>query len=97
MSSYVPEYIKTNSAKYPRTQSTKGESQDILSPFSATNATADARAFAAFMKHLREIDGVAHTVLLVQVENEIGMIPEARDRHPAADAVFAAPVPPTGG
>jgi beta-galactosidase GanA len=32
-------------------------------------------------------------VILVQVENEIGMIPEVRDRHPAADAAFAAAVP----
>jgi hypothetical protein len=46
------------------------------------------------MRHLRSTDGTHHTVILVQVENEIGMIPEARDRHPAANAAFAAAVPP---
>jgi beta-galactosidase GanA len=45
------------------------------------------------MKHLREADGDKHTVVLVQVENEIGMIPDARDHSPAADAAFAAAVP----
>jgi beta-galactosidase GanA len=45
------------------------------------------------MRHLREIDGDRRTVVMVQVENEIGMIPEARDRSAAADAAFAGPVP----
>jgi len=35
---------------------------------------ADAKAFAALMNHLKEIDGQAHTVLMVQVENEIGTL-----------------------
>ena len=60
--------------------------QEILSPFSTANRDADARAFAALMKHLREIDGTRHTVVMVQVENEIGMIPSARDHSPEADA-----------
>src|SRR5208282_5013930 len=61
--------------------------------FDAVNRDTDARAFAALMRHLRVADGGQHTVVLVQVENEIGMIPEARDRYPAADAAFAGPVP----
>jgi beta-galactosidase GanA len=65
---------------------------EILTPFSDANRDADARAFAAFMAHLRDIDE-HHTVVLVQVENEIGMIPEARDHSPAAEASFAAAVP----
>jgi hypothetical protein len=49
---------------------------EILSPFSQENAEADARAFAALMRHLREVDGRDNTVVMVQVENEIGMIPD---------------------
>ncbi|HKG92457.1 MAG TPA: DUF5597 domain-containing protein [Gemmatimonadaceae bacterium] len=93
MSSYVPAWVKTNQAKYPRTEATKGQGQEILSPFSDANAAADARAFAALMRHLRAVDGTRHTVLMVQVENEIGMIPEARDHSGAADSLFARPVP----
>jgi beta-galactosidase GanA len=45
------------------------------------------------MRHVRETDGEQQTVIMVQVENEIGMIPEARDRTALADELFAAPVP----
>jgi beta-galactosidase GanA len=92
MSCYAPAWVKTDSARFPRAVSSTGQTMEILTPFSATNRDTDARAFAALMRHLRATDS-ARTVILVQVENEIGMIPEARDRHPAADAAFAAPVP----
>ena len=65
---------------------------EILSPFHAMNRNADARAFTALMHHLKAGDP-DHTVILVQVENEIGMIPEARDHSPEAEKQFAAPVP----
>jgi len=93
MSCYAPGWVKTDTARFPRSRDSQGQSMEILTPFAAANRDADARAFAALMRHLREADGAQHTVILVQVENEIGMIPEARDRHPAADAAFAGPVP----
>jgi beta-galactosidase GanA len=54
---------------------------------------ADARAFAALMSHLAQVDARDHTVIMVQVENEIGMIPDSRDRSAAADKLFNGPVP----
>ena len=50
MSSYVPEYVKTNQARFPRTEATRGQGQEILSPFHAPNWETDARAsgFAGF-------------------------------------------------
>ncbi|MGH8194039.1 MAG: DUF5597 domain-containing protein [Woeseiaceae bacterium] len=93
MSSYVPAWVKRDQRRFPRAEASDGPGLEILSPFSAENRDADARAFAALMRHLREFDGNRHTVLMVQVENEIGMIPEARDRSDAADARFAEEVP----
>jgi beta-galactosidase GanA len=66
---------------------------EILSPFSKENLDADARAFAAFMRHLRQVDGNDHTVVMVQVENEIGMIPDSRDRSAIANELFDQQVP----
>jgi hypothetical protein len=37
---------------------------------------------------LREVDGRDHTVIMVQVENEIGMIPDSRDRSAVAETLF---------
>ena len=53
------------------------EGTECLSPLSEANRDADARAVAALMQRIREINGGCHTVLMVQVENEPGCIPEA--------------------
>ena len=94
-SSYVPAWVKTNIERFPRVQTSDGRDTERLSPFSTVVRDADARAFAQLMRHLREVDGIEHTVLLIQVENEVGVIPESRDHSPAANASFAAPVPPS--
>lgn len=93
MSCYAPAWVKRDSRRFPRARDLDGTPQEILSPFSTENRDTDARAFAAVLRHLGEIDGTAHTVLMVQVENEIGMIPTARDHSPAADRAFASAVP----
>ena len=95
MSSYVPAWVKTNQTRFPRTEATRGRGQEILSPFVAANVQGDSRAFAALMRHLHSVDGARHTVIMVQVENEIGMIPEARDHSALADSLFSRSVPDT--
>ena len=90
-SCYAPAWVKKDQARFPRSVDASGRSVEILSPFSAANRDADARAFAALMAHLRAIDDDGHTVVMVQVENEIGMIPSARDHSEQASRLFAAP------
>ncbi len=53
---------------------------------------ADARAFAALMRHVREVDK-NHRVIMAQVENEVGLLGDSRDRSPQANEAFAQPVP----
>jgi hypothetical protein len=45
------------------------------------------------MRHIREVDGDAHTVIMMQVENEVGCPGATRDQVPEAKAAFSAPVP----
>jgi len=92
MSCYAPAWVKRDVARFPRSRDSAGRALEILSPFSAANRDTDARAFAALMRHLKSADA-EHTVIMVQVENEIGMIPEARDRSTEAEQAFAAAVP----
>lgn len=94
MSSYAPAWVKTHQSRFPRTEATRGEGQEILAPYDSANWNADARAFAALMRHLRDLDGRQQTVIMVQVENEVGMLPEARDHSARADSLFATNVPP---
>jgi beta-galactosidase GanA len=92
MSCYAPPWVKTDTARFPRSQDSAGRGMEILAPFHAANRDTDARAFVALMRHLKTNDP-QHTVILVQVENEIGMIPEARDRSPDAEKAYASIVP----
>ena len=93
MSCYAPSWVKTDQQRFPRSQDKNGAGMEILSPFNKENFEADARAFAAFMRHVREVDGNDHTVIMVQVENEIGMIPDSRDRSTVANQLFSERVP----
>ena len=93
MSCYAPEWVKVNQERFPRSLGSDGRGIEILSPFREANATADSKAFAALMKHLKQVDGDQHTVIMVQVENEIGMIPEARDHSPEATKLYRGQVP----
>lgn len=92
MSCYVPAWVKRNQSRFARAETADGKGLEILSPMSAQALQADSRAFVALMAHLKKTD-TARTVIMVQPENEVGMIPEARDHSPAAQAAFKAPVP----
>lgn len=86
MSTYVPGWVKRDARRFPRTIGADGRSQEILSALSANNRNADARAFAALMAHLKVIDRDRHTVIMVQVENEVGFLPMAREGGASTDA-----------
>ncbi len=93
MSCYAPAWIKLNEEKYPRIRDDQGRSQEILTAFSPQNLQADKNAFVHLLNFTREFDGNQHTVILVQVENEMGMLPTARDYHPLANLAFNTAVP----
>ncbi|HPZ50748.1 MAG TPA: DUF5597 domain-containing protein [Propionibacteriaceae bacterium] len=91
MSSYVPAWVKVDTDRFPRAE-TKNGRVEVLSPFEVTSRDADARAFAALMAHLKEHDR-EQTVIMVQVENEVGLLGDSRDRSALADAAWSQPVP----
>ena len=93
LSSYPPVWVKRNFERFPRAQMGGGKSIELLSPLSDANRDADARAFAALMRHVKAVDGLQHTVIMVQLENEVGMHGDSRDRSPLANKAFEGPVP----
>jgi hypothetical protein len=93
MSCYAPLWVKSDQKRFPRARLTDGTPVEILSPFSPENQMADVKAFSSLMNHLKQIDAKEHTVIMMQVENEIGMIPEARDHSIPANIAFSKPVP----
>jgi hypothetical protein len=93
LSSYPPDWVKKDFDRFPRAQIKGGKSLELLTPLSDANSDADARAFAALMRHVKEVDGQRHTVIMIQVENEIGMREDSRDRSPLANEAFEGSVP----
>lgn len=92
MSSYAPAWVKRDEQRFPRARTAEGKALEILTPFAPANAAADARAFQALMRHLAATD-TQRTVIMIQVENEVGMIPEARDHSTPALSAWNKPVP----
>ncbi|HEY2348674.1 MAG TPA: DUF5597 domain-containing protein [Puia sp.] len=93
MSCYAPEWIKLNQQKFERARDSKGRGLEILSAFNQTNLNADKAAFTALVKHVAKADATQHTILMIQVENEIGMLTEAREYTDAANLAFKSNVP----
>ncbi len=90
---YAPAWVKENLREYPRMKDHLGQEIRVLSPHSRANLEADSRAFAAFLGHLKEIDGDRRTVIMVQVENEPGSLGSVRDFSDEANHIFAGPAP----
>ncbi len=106
-SSYVPHWVKEDRKRFPPmliqvrpdggfTTFTANHMEEQgtgpLTPFGKETLKADARAYRALMKHIKEVDP-QHTVIMMQIENEVGSLGNSRDRSPLAEAAWAEPVP----
>ncbi|MEA3057550.1 MAG: hypothetical protein QOF34_365 [Sphingomonadales bacterium] len=89
---YTPEWVKSDTKRFPRSVKKDGKTHYTLSPHSRSSLEADKRAFVALMRHIREVDP-QHTVIMMQVENETGSYGSPRDFSPAAQRLFAQAIP----
>jgi hypothetical protein len=85
--------MKKDIVTYFRVKKVNGESINTISPLCEKAVEKDAKAFAAVMAHIRAIDEEASTVIMMQVENEIGLLGTARDYSDAANDVFNRDIP----
>jgi hypothetical protein len=93
MSSYIPDWVKKDYKRFPRVEINENDPIELLTPLSEENCNADARAFAALMKYIKEVDSTSRTVIMIQVENEAGVLLDSRDRSELADKAYNGPVP----
>ena len=93
MSCYAPSWVKRDTTRFERVKLSSGEAQEIISPESAEANEADARALSKLMRWIRDYDSEQHTVIMVQVENEIGMIPEPRNHSEKSEQAYRGKVP----
>ncbi|KAL2036203.1 hypothetical protein VTO58DRAFT_102121 [Aureobasidium pullulans] len=97
LSTYAPSWVKRDPKRFPRVklQDKDGDrtTADILTLFGTEAQKNDAKAFKTLMQHLRDVDGEHATVIMVQVENEVGVLGDSRDRSDLAGECFASPLP----
>lgn len=92
-STYMPAWVKKDTDKYPRVKDQSGKTLEILSTFGDASCEADAAAFSALMKHIKETDQQYQTVVMVQVENEVGILNANRDYSKVASKAFENAIP----
>lgn len=90
---YVPEWVISDMERFRRMERKDGQRMEVIQNLCQETNTADTKAFTAFMRHLKEIDGDRNTVIMVQIQNEVGLLGDTRDRSPEATAAFAQQVP----
>jgi len=93
MSCYAPLWFKQDTKRFPRAMTSNGKPLEIASCFSDNVLQADLRAFSALMQHLADEDRDSGTVVMIQIENEVGMLESARDHSPLAEKAYRQPVP----
>jgi len=102
-SHYVPAWIRKDVSTYPRVAQApdtsgrfktryRGLATVEITPFSDNLLAADSHAFTALMRHIRETDR-NHTVIMLQVENEVGLLGDSRDRSQLAESAWHKQVP----
>jgi hypothetical protein len=92
VSSYPPAWVKSDENRFPRVQNKDGKGIETLSTLGTATRDADSKAFAALMRHIKQVDS-SHTVIMMQVENETGVLGDSRDRNELANKAFDGPVP----
>jgi hypothetical protein len=91
-SRYVPTWVKEDQSRFPRVVNKDGKTLEILSAIHE-NLSYDAKAFGNLMTHIRDVDSLNRTVIMIQMENEVGVLGDSRDRGNAANAEFALQTP----
>lgn len=91
MSCYAPLWVKENTKRFPRSLTENSKPLEICTAFSDNLLQADKRAFCELMKHIKAVDSQENTVIMMQVENEIGMLESARDHSPLAEKLTVNP------
>ncbi len=93
LSSYVPQWVKKDLMRFPRTEDEYGTKTKILSMFNSEIFSSELNAYTHFLNYLYEFDSEEQTVIAVQIENEIGILGAERDFSKYATEAFNKCVP----
>jgi hypothetical protein len=91
--SYTREWIMSDPKKYPRIITCSSDPTSELSPYSAENVNADKKAFSSMLEHIKATDDTEQTVIMIQEQNEAGVLNAVRDSSAESKKLFDGQVP----
>jgi hypothetical protein len=99
VSTYTPTWVRSDKNRFERADlkldkgaSTRTGSNPVVSIFSKNLLQADTKAFSKLMEFLKDHDR-NHAVVMVQIENESGLLGASRDFSAEAEAAWQSAVP----
>lgn len=90
---YVPHWMKRDTKTYFRACKATGEALNTISPLCEAAIEKDAHAFYHLMNFIKSVDSEENTVIVIQVENEIGLLGTDRDYSQVANEAFLNEIP----
>lgn len=92
ISPYAPSWVLRDTERFKRVITPEGDNSRTLSPLCEETKKCDAKAFTELMTYLSDNDE-ERTIIVVQVENEIGVLGQTRDFSQQANTTFTGNVP----
>jgi len=94
LSPYAPMWVLGDTERFLRVKDEKGQNTRTLTPLCEATREADAKAYTELMKHIAKVDRAENTIIVMQIENEVGTLGQTRDLSREADLAFESQVPP---
>jgi hypothetical protein len=91
-SHYTPDWVKTDMDRFPRMRYEDQIITPTISNISEECLKADTKAYLKLIKRIKEVDS-HNTVIMMQIQNEVGLLGGSRDFSPAAQELFEQNVP----
>jgi hypothetical protein len=91
-SNYTPDWVKTDIKRFPRMVFKDGKVSTTISNIHTNCLSADLKAYKKLMERIAQVDKHG-TVLMMQIENEVGLLGGTRDFSPEATKLFNQQVP----
>lgn len=90
---YAPKWVKKDTGRFTRIRTRYGHMLNTISPFCERAIEADSKAFVKFCTYLSEHSTAYETVIMIQVQNEIGVLGSDRDYSDAAEKFYLTSIP----
>lgn len=93
LSTYIPQWMKLDRDTYPFCRQENQKPLYTISPLCQKAIEKDAKAIQQVMSFIKKYDAIEQTVIMLQIENEVGLLESDRDYSSAANLLFHQDIP----